>query len=287
MTEPTIPANPLQGANDRIRDAAKWLIGSSAAVAAALIAGSQLSSIGKLAVELPTSVTGARLWIAVVGAVGGLVAVVYVLWTAVRLLPEVQVTISALVKVWSKKNKPDMAAVVTFLKENPWFLQGYNTPGELVEARNTLVARLTDDLNEAAAADLQAQIGDYDARIRAVENRASAVALQTSFKLALRRLLWATIGAALGILAFAWAANPPAAPTATATLSNANLSHAFLRDTNLVNAVLDHSNLTDADLTGADLSGASIVGVIWHHTMCPDGRNSDRVGHTCAGHLHP
>ena len=39
---------PPDRPSDRIRDAGKWLIGASAAVGAALIAGSQLSDIGSL-----------------------------------------------------------------------------------------------------------------------------------------------------------------------------------------------------------------------------------------------
>jgi len=66
MSEPA--TDPFERANDRIRGAAKWLIASSAAVGAALIAGSQLSSVGKLEIGLPTTVASARLWIAAAGA---------------------------------------------------------------------------------------------------------------------------------------------------------------------------------------------------------------------------
>ena len=45
----------LQAQDDAIREAAKWLVGSFAAVGAALIAGSQLSSIGHLPVCAPGS----------------------------------------------------------------------------------------------------------------------------------------------------------------------------------------------------------------------------------------
>jgi hypothetical protein len=45
--EPSI-GQRLDAQGDKIREAAKWVVGSFAAVGAALIAGSQLSSIGKI-----------------------------------------------------------------------------------------------------------------------------------------------------------------------------------------------------------------------------------------------
>lgn len=277
-------ADALEKANDRIRDAAKWLIASSAAVAAALIAGSQLSSIGKLAVALPTSVETARLWVAVFGAVVGLVAVVYILWTAVQLLPEVPVTIRDLVTEWDQPSQR-VAPAVTFLKARPKYLQGFGSPADLEQHRERAVKELDEASDPAKIAELQTYIGDLDTRITAVENRASNKVLEGSFNSALRKLLWATAVAAVGIIGFAWAANPPADPPPTAKLVNAQLVGVNLRDSNLVNAKLDNADLSDADLTGADLTGASIAGVKWNNTICPDGVNSDAAGNTCAGHL--
>ena len=79
-------ASALDEANNRIREAAKWLVASAAAVGAAMLAGSQLSRIGELEVGLPVTVEHARLWVALVGAGLGLVAVVYTIWTAVQIL---------------------------------------------------------------------------------------------------------------------------------------------------------------------------------------------------------
>src|SRR4051812_12139050 len=59
-------------ATDKIRDAGKWLVGAFAAVGAALIAGSQLSSIGKLDVCGHFTLSCTRLWIALFGAALGL-----------------------------------------------------------------------------------------------------------------------------------------------------------------------------------------------------------------------
>ncbi len=44
----TTPTNPFQPASDRLRQTATWLAGTLAAVAAIMLAGSQLSSIGSI-----------------------------------------------------------------------------------------------------------------------------------------------------------------------------------------------------------------------------------------------
>jgi hypothetical protein len=266
--------SPLDAANQRIRDSAKWLIASSAAVGAALIAGSQLSSIGKLP---PGS---ARLWVAGAGALLGLTAVVYAIRTAVRVLLPVQVLISDLAAEWQRPS-PELRQVVRFFHRQPKFLQGTATPAELITRREKLVAQLG---VPGADPSVRAGIEALDRRIEAVEEVANHEALKAVFERCLRRLLVATGVAAAGIVGFAWAANPPAA-TSTADLRNARLNGAFLRDADLRGAKLDGADLTGADLTGADLTGASLVKVVWSGTVCPDGTTSDGNGGTCQGHL--
>jgi hypothetical protein len=287
MTQPDPPEDPLDRANNRIRDAAKWLVASAAAVGAALIAGSQLSTIGKLEVGWPTSVEGARLWVAVAGAVLGLVGVVWAIWSAVQVLLPQHVPVAALANAWDAPRHP-LAPVATFFQENDKYLQGFDTPAAIITARDEHVAELaTLPAGDPGAPPLHAAIGDLDQRITAIEAMANHEALKAMFRRTLRKLLAATAVAAFGIVAFAWAANPPAAPAPAADLRNARLSGAFLRDADLRGARLDGANLTRADLTGADLTGASLTGVVWGATTCPDGRNSDEVGGTCAGHRTP
>jgi hypothetical protein len=265
--------SPLDAANQRIRDTAKWLVASSAAVGAALIAGSQLASIGRLDVGSP------RLWVAGAGAMSALAAVVFAVWAAVRVLLPVQVLISDLASHWEKP-APSHRAVVAFFRRQPKFLQGTASPGELITRRAELIGRLATD--PAARPAIEA----LDRRIEAVEDVANHEALKAEFGRCLRRLLFAVMVAFLGILAYAWAANPPA-KTPTADLRNTRLQGAFLRDADLRNAKLDGADLTDTDLTGADLTGASLLKVRWHNTTCPDGTDSDTNGGTCQGHLRP
>jgi hypothetical protein len=66
------------------------------------------------------------------------------------------------------------------------------------------------------------------------------------------------------------------------------LSVGFVRlpaGADLTDADLTNANLTDARLIGAHLAGATLTGIIWSHTTCPDGTNSNHDGNTCVGHL--
>ncbi|BFU46308.1 pentapeptide repeat-containing protein [Krasilnikovia sp. MM14-A1004] len=275
MTAPEPPQSPLAAANQRIRDTAKWLIASSAAVGAALIAGSQVSAIGRLAAGSP------RFWAAGAGVLLGLGAVIFAIWSAVRVLLPVQVLISDLAENWARP-APEFRAVVAFFRRRPKFLQGAASPDDLIGRRADLVAKLGEPDPDPR---VREGIAALDRRIEAVEDVANHEALKASFARCLRQLLVAAVLAAAGIVTYAWAANPPPA-TVTADLRNARLAGAFLRDADLRGAKLDGADLTGADLTGADLTGASIVQVVWAHTTCPDATVSDANGGTCQGHLH-
>jgi hypothetical protein len=273
----------------RIRDAAKWLIGAAAAVGAVLIAGSQLSSIGKLEF-------GSRLIAAVVGVVIALMAVVYAVWVAVQVLLPIAVTLGELEKMWDEKNK---RADVQFFHENPRQL-GYASPAALKEAReNTWRARenARRALEATGARKRAEKKQDFDAAdanfkrvendIRTVLHTAQYQLLQARFGDVLKKLLFAAAAAAGGIMVYAWAANPPEPPAVATSMKGADLNGADLRDAELVGADLRDADLRRADLTGADLGDARVGGVIWSDTTCPDGTNSDDNGETCEGHLQP
>ncbi len=277
-------ASPLDVANNRIREAAKWLVASAAAVGAAMLAGSQLSRIGELPIGWPTTPEHARLWVALAGAIAGLAAVVYTIWTAVQILLPKQVLVSELAAGWDRPPR-ELAPVVAQFKRNQKYLQGFATPAAVIDLRERLVQKLRAEETEATAKpELQRRIAGVDQRITAIEDVAIHEALKAAFARTLRRLIGATTVAAIGIVAFAWAANPPK-ETPTADLRGARLVGAFLRDADLRNAKLDNADLTGADLTGADLTGASLKGVVWRDTTCPDGTSSDANKGTCAGHL--
>lgn len=277
--------DPLAAANTKIRDAGKWLIGSASAVGAILLAGSQLSSIGRLPVTWPNSIQAARLWVAVAGAALALVAVVYAIWSAVKLLLPVTVTMEELDAAWDDRSS-DLRTAIAFFKDNPTYMQGLKNPADLISRRDSAVKKLpAADGNEADTDRLLGTISDLDARAEAIQAMAQHKLLAEQFQKELGKLLRAATVIAIGVMSFAWAANPPPAKAGSADLHGARLVDAQLRDADLKDATLDGADLTGTDFTGADLSGASLKNVTWSHTICPDGTNSDAAGNTCAGHL--
>jgi uncharacterized protein YjbI with pentapeptide repeats len=101
-----------------------------------------------------------------------------------------------------------------------------------------------------------------------------------------------------------WGANLVGAGLAGATITSANLTGADLSAADLNGATIgvagDNTNLNGANLTGATITGATITdasflnadlsraaglaSATWVSTLCPDGVNSDTIGHTCAVH---
>lgn len=276
----------------QIRDAAKWLVASFAAVGAALIAGSQLSNIGRL--PLCSSWTGecARLWIAVAGALLALGGVVLAIWTGVSLLAPDHKQAADLVAEWQ-----DGTVVRTYFERNPAQLQGFDDFSDLIKRETTAYAEF-DELNAAEQPDANA-LGAAEIRLKDVLGRgddaisiANHVIYVHHFKhVALRSLLAGALVAALGIVAFSWASNPSPAQ-ATVSLRGANLSGASfvgtkLRSVDFTNATLTDADFTEADLLGAALDDAAIDGVTWSNTICPDGTNSDDAASSCENHLTP
>lgn len=245
-----------------------------------MMAGSQLSNIGRLD-------WGWRLWIALAGAALGLIAVVWAIWLAVRLLIPVIVTINQLDEQWRKPTK-DFERAVEFFKAEPAQLgENWNTPADLKKDRDDTEKNRKEAKRQGKCEEvkkLEKRSEQIRKWIRSIQQVAQNRTLEGRFDRTLKWLICAALLAAIGIVSFAWASNPPDKQP-SATLKNARLVGANLRDANLKDANLENSDLTNADLTGADLSGASITGVRWKNTTCPDGVNSDSVGLTCAGHL--
>jgi len=288
--------------NDRIRDAGKWLIGASAAVGAALIAGSQLSNIGALPLCFAESSTCLRLPISIAGAAIALAGIAYIMWGAVKILLPVGTTIEELIEAWrdaevastqTRRRKP--RADVAFFQDNlgqigdggPTALKESKSEAweELKQARRDF--RTASDKTaakqvvEAAESKLERAV----ANMRRVLEVAAYQLLLARFEALLARIVITTVLIAIGIVTFAWASNPP---PSSADLSDTVLTGADLRGADLVNTNLNNANLGDVDLSGANLGGASVKGVLWSNTVCPDGTNSnDSTPETCVGHLSP
>jgi hypothetical protein len=289
--------DPIAVAANRIREAGKWLIAAAAAVGAALIAGSQLSSIGKLNVCTSSSEQCLRLPASLLGAIIALVSIAYIMWSAVQLLLPVEVTVTDLANHWDAAN-PKWADV-KFFKENPAYL-GYSHPNELGKARIDAWTQLTEaEATAKSALDSEREIRERDVeqarkvfddlqdRTRTITSIAQYQLLKDDFKRFSKKLLPAVALAAIGVVLFAWAANPPSPVAPSITMKGATLAHADLRQANLKGVDLSGANLSDADLRGAQLDGANLKNVTWRNTKCPDGTNSDENNHTCLGHLTP
>jgi len=291
------PADPIWAANDKIRDVAKWMISAAAAVGAALIAGSQLSSIGKLDVCTPTTLACARLPVATAGAVLALAAISYLMWRAIAVLMPVGVTLAELDQEWDAATP---RADVAFFKKYPPQL-GAARPAVIetervaadaaLKAAREALAKATTAAQVAAHAEkvkaAEAAFTGYQQRVRVVTGVAQHELLKDRFRTLVGHLLGATAVVALGVIAFAWASNPPEDPPASAKLKGAQLVGADLQGADLHDADLTGANLTRADLRGATLTGATVKDVVWSETRCPDGTLSDQNGGTCLGHLTP
>lgn len=300
VTDAISQRESTEATGDKIREAAKWFIASSAAVGAALIAGSQLSSIGKLDACWGFSLRCGRLGIALLGAVIGLAGVVWAIALAIGILMPRSYTSQALAEEGRKRKSP----MQEFFSKEVLYLQGFSTLEDMTQKE----ARAFQEFDRAASAYRAASARERPAKLEEVKARrselvdiekradaviqiANQVSLEHDFKRALRKLISAAAVSAVGIGAFAWAGNPPEEkPTSTVSLRRAKLRNVDLTGTNLQGADLRDADLTGANFTGADLTGAKLEqarldGAIWSKTTCPDGKKSDDVGGSCINHL--
>lgn len=214
-------------AGERIRETAKWLTVSLAAIGGVLITGIQFSNLG-----------AAKPWDErfvglIVGATLSLAGVTTLLWGAIRtaVTPSVSVTMlddafrTAKLKRWSLQKAINKAN--SHLKKDASLLGGYTSFEQLAEEyRAGVTQRL------AAAGTYYADPTNADSKrvLEVAIQRASllsvtlvAVLKMASYNLLARRwrqMQWlAAIGATLavaGVGLFTWGANPPKAATASA-----------------------------------------------------------------------
>lgn len=239
-TPPNTPApavNPYKVANEQIRKTATWLIGALSAVAAILLAGSQLSSIGKLPLD------DWRLTIAGLSAAAAIGAVIFAIYRLSLILAPVTTPLMDL-RAEANNEKSEMVAMVA---SDVGLTGGYGSIVELLTAYDTDRNRLFEArrLHRAARAELEAAVTEAAKAATAknvqaaegAEQRADAdvmdlrrpverlgallghLTLTRRFKDERSRVTIASTVGALAILTFAWAANPPnPAPGAIATL---------------------------------------------------------------------
>jgi hypothetical protein len=196
----------LTKAADRLRETTKWLIAAFAAIGGVLIAGSQLSSIGSLAPG-----DWLRFVIAAAGLLLALAGVAFAIDAAVGVFAAGSVSLGGLA------TRPPDDGVRQRIDGDRVLLGGRDGLGELVADYEAAVAQRT-DAYEAYLAD-ESKLGHAKtthanaAAVAQTVQDALAVAsyedVVRSFKNARSRLFAGAIVAALGVLAFAAAANPP------------------------------------------------------------------------------
>jgi HAMP domain-containing protein len=304
---PQVDADDFSIGVGQIRDAAKWIVAAFAAIGAALIAGSQLSSIGKLEVSADWGdyhhLAFLRLPVAILGAVVGLGSVAWIIWNTVSLLaPRTQ----PLSKLVTDETMNSGSPVIKALRD-AGFIGTDSEFGTLAALKtrrdDTLNAwkasyaaweavPATDTAGAAQAAsdsDVAWTHANYvEERVGKIEDFALFSWFSSDFAALQRRAVYAAGIGAVGIVLFAWAANPATPPAhPPATLAGADLRFADLEGANLQGADLTNADLTGANLNGATLTGAHTTGTIWSETTCPDGVKSDDAHGSCNGHLSP
>lgn len=197
MTTPAEPqADPggVQAAIDRYRDIAKYLITIFAGVGALLIAGTQLSSLGKLSWDdTPDRVVGAAL-----GLLLALGSVAWIVREALKILRPIELSLDDVVA------DADLRA---HMDARPGALGGAPSVTAL---RNLRTGTLLDDRGE-----------EWDAVTTGVIGQAAHRRARDQFDAAWRSMLIAALIGSLAIACFAWAANPPKRATAPATVQPA------------------------------------------------------------------
>jgi len=275
------------------REAAKWLVGALAAVAALLVAGTQLSSIGE--------VEGWRLAFAALCAVAGLSLLGIALFASFRLMAPIALSIDEIARRTQRGNRNDPS--VRFLRENPSVFVGQASDAADLEAKRKdaereLAAALAahrktpdDKALEAAAEAAGSRLEQLDA----VANSATEFGTYAAFRQRLavweRTMAVALVVVGLALVGFAWAANPPDDDDGEeGGASGANLRGVTLADvdfsrTDLSGVDFSYATLTGVNLRAATTDGTIWEGVVWDDVTCVDGRNSNDVGGSCEGHL--
>ncbi len=215
-------AADFEAAANRVRDTAKWLIVSFAAVGGVLVAGSQLSSLGSLRAQDP------RFWVALTGAVVALTGVVVAIAKVIDVLVMDPLSLKTLTL------DPRYADTRRALEKDPFlvpsgnmeaflerFLEAQRRQRNASELHYEAVRKYLDHRTAPPLAD-HAEFKQLSDKVRLetdnemIESRvaqdilaiAALLHISQAFDHAKRWIVGATAVAAIGIVAFAAAANP-------------------------------------------------------------------------------
>lgn len=311
----TVPSGiAMQAAGaERVREAAKWLIGIFAAIGGVLVAGMQLSSLGALEGER------LRLGLALGSAFVALFGIALSIWFLLNVMMPSAATLvedgdfdvrhREAFRGYANSRTGLRSRYIEALEDRRDKLRGnWAVPPTMSDLEASNANRLVQDIGSAVNATVAMQA--YENLEGRMTNKRGAI-------------IGGGAIAAAAIVLFAWAANPPAGDTAQpatspaaeagstsgttsmvganltnadltgSTLTGADLHGATLIHSQLVGAVLVDADLRDADLEGANMTNANLEGallmgtnrtdVVWANTICPDGELSGKKG--CDKHL--
>ncbi len=217
------PSNPYLPATTALRDVAKWLIGALAAVAAVMLAGTQLSSLGALSAQHP-----GRLVTAVVAAAVVVAAISGAIYLLTTVLP---MDFSGMHGLVEASREQPMRAV---LAADSGYCGGRTSVSHLLDDYETarkaerlayrtraalareeaehpdptkdLSAQLTCATKREALA--TAEVNELKKNVTLLIQMKGYLAVQRRFERARTGVIWLALVAAVGIIAFAWAAKP-------------------------------------------------------------------------------
>ena len=239
-------------AADRVRDTARWLIVSFAAVGGILVAGSQLSSLGTLG---PTDL---RFWLALAGAVVALTAVVAAVAAVSAVLVIEPLSLEALAHESGYQDiRHRLQAdkiLVPYAEGVPRIYDRLREADKrqraasdrLLEASRRALSEHTDATSSATSDDTErarqeaerkrlhasAEIETDNERIESLSAQnvlavAAILRINSAFDRAKRRVIYLTAAAALGIMLFAAAANPKRSDSPTAVVTGKKTTVTF------------------------------------------------------------
>ena len=184
---PKGPPDPLEEGRTRLRETIKWLIASFGAIGASLAIGSQISNIGAL--------SAGRLWLAVMGALMAFGGILLAIWVSVKVMTGSHVTLGQLV---SGRSMRDRSHIIHFFEvENRPFLETYDT-----------LADLNKEWEKVSKGNDEAEYKRVGGLAKTIVDIASYELLRSRFDRGLRQIVGGVAVAAVGIVLFAWAANP-------------------------------------------------------------------------------
>lgn len=196
--EPSKPASDpyadIKAANEKVRDAAKWILASFAAIGTVLLGGIQLANVGKLNGDVPN----ARIWATVVGILLAAVGVGLAIWFTSSVLVPFLNTFRSLDK------HPDVTRRV---------LDDREVIGLTYDELKTEVARSRDAVREAKTTEEYEKALtlwlDWERSKQAAMTVVGSELLADRFRNARTAIIAGVALATVGLGLFAWGANPP------------------------------------------------------------------------------